>query len=185
MNEPISVKQLVAEGKSAYQQGDFLAAAQVFDAAAAAYQAAGDKLNAAELRNNSSVAYLQAGESQSALEAVEGTPAIFSAAGDERRQGMALGNLGAALEAVNRLDEAAQAYQQSAELLQRAGENDLRSYVMKSLSALQLRTGHQIEALSTMQAGLEGIEHPKPKQWLLKKLLRVPFKFLGKSSDQS
>src|SRR5574341_473332 len=106
MDENISVKQLVSEGKSAYQQGDFLAAARAFDAAARGYAAAGDALNAAEMSNNSSVSFLQAGEAQEALRAVEGTPATFANAGDVRRQGISLGNLGAALEAVGRLDEA-------------------------------------------------------------------------------
>ena len=185
MDEPISLSQLISEGKSAYQQGDFVAAGRAYEAAAAGYQAAGDPLNAAEMLNNSSVAYLQAGEGAAALKSVEGTPSIFETAGDVRRHGMALGNLGSALEANNRLPEAAEAYQKSADLLLQAGEQDLRAYVMKSLSALQLRKGHHLEALGTMQAGLEGLEHPKPQERLLKRLLQAPFKFLGKSSDQS
>jgi tetratricopeptide (TPR) repeat protein len=185
MEENISLKQLVSEGKSAYQQGDFLAAARAFDAAAEAYSAAGDALNAAEMSNNSSVAYLQAGEAQEAFRSVEGTPAIFAKAGDLRRQGISLGNLGAALEAMGRLDDAADAYRQSAELLQSAGENDLRAYVMKSLSALHLRTGRHVAAIAAMESGLEGIEHPKPQQRLLKRLLSAPLKLLGRSSDKS
>jgi tetratricopeptide (TPR) repeat protein len=180
MDEQISIKQLISDGKSAYQQGDFLAAARAFDAAAESYTAAGDALNAAEMSNNSSVAYLQAGEAQEALRSVEGTPVVFANAGDRRRQGMSLGNLGAALEAVGRLDEAADVYRQSAELLEATGEDDLRAYVMKSLSALQLRKGRHIEAVATMESGLEGIKHPKPQQSFLKKLLGIPRKLLGK-----
>jgi tetratricopeptide (TPR) repeat protein len=185
MDENISVNELVAEGKSAYNQGDYIAAARAYEAAAAGFQASGDTLTAAEMRNNSSVAYLKAGEAQTALNAVEGTPAIFASAGDVRRHGMSLGNLGSALEAVQRMPEAADAYRQSAELLEQAGEKDLRVYVMKSLSALQLRSGRHLEALATMQSGLEGIERPKPQERLLKRLLQAPFKFLGKSSNQS
>jgi len=185
MNEEISINQLVAEAKSAYQQGEYLTAARSFEAAAAGYIASNDQLAAAEMRNNSSVAFLQAGEAHAALEVVQETAQVFAAAGDLRRQGMSLGNLGAALEAVDRLPEAMDAYQQSAELLEQAGEQDLRAYVMKSISALQLRKGKPIEALSTMQSGLEGIEHPKPQERLLKRLLKAPFKFLGRSSDSS
>ena len=180
MEEQISTNQLISEGKAAYRQGDFIEAARAFDVAAESFDVSGDVLNAAEMRNNSSVAYLRAGEVQAALNAVEGTPALFASAGDVRRQGLALGNLGAALEAMNRLDEAAKAYSQSADLLESVGENDLRAYVMKSLSALHLRSGRHIEALSTMQAGLDGIEHPKTQERLLKRLLKVPFKFMGK-----
>jgi hypothetical protein len=52
---------------------------------------------------------------------------------------------------------------------------------MQSLSALQLRTGHQLEELATMQAGLDGLEKPNPQQRALKKLLQMPFKLFGGS----
>ena len=178
MTDALSPGRLSKEGSSAYQRGDYLAAARAFEAASQSYAASGDALQSAELANNCSVAYLQAGEAAAALSTVEGTPAIFAAAGDIRRQALALGNLAAALEAQSRLDEAADVYQQSADLLQQAGEYTLRVDVMRSLSALQLRTGRQLEALATMQAGLEGVKHPSPKQRVLKKLLQVPFRLM-------
>jgi tetratricopeptide (TPR) repeat protein len=171
-------EQLVGEGKDAYRRGDFLAAAKAFTAASESYLVAGEALKAAEIANNASVAYLQAGDAMASLQAVEGTPQIFAEAEDLRRQGMALGNQAAALEAINRLDEAIDLYQQSADVLKQAGEDQLRSNVMQSLSALQLRTGRQLEALASMSAGLEDIRHPSPKQSLLKRLLRIPFRLL-------
>jgi tetratricopeptide (TPR) repeat protein len=180
MAEALAPEQLVVEGKSAYQGGDFAAAARAFEAAAHAYTAAGDALSAAEAWNNASVAHLQAEEYELALGAVVTTPAVFASAGDERRQGMALGNLGAAQEGLGRLEEAAENYLQSAELLGRVGEDQLRAHVMKSLSALQMRTGKQFEALATMQSGLDGVKKPNPQQRLLKRLLGIPFKMLGK-----
>ena len=171
-------EQLVAEGKDAYSRGDFLAAARSFTAASESYLAAGEALKAAEIANNASVAYLKAGDTQASLQAVEGTPQIFAEAKDLRRQGMALGNQAAALEANNRLDEAADLYQLSADVLKQAGEDQLRANVLQSLSALQLRTGRQLEALASMSAGLEDIKHPNPKQSLLKRLLRIPFRMI-------
>lgn len=173
-------EQLVAEGKAAYLRGDYLTAARTYAAAAESYQTAGKTLLAAENANNASVAYLQADEPQSSLESVEGTPQIFAEAGDLRRQGMALGNQAAALEACDRTVEAADLYQQSADILKQAGEDKLQANAMQSLSALQLRTGRQLEALATMSAGLEEIKHPDPKQRLLKRLLRLPFRMLNR-----
>jgi hypothetical protein len=72
----------------------------------------------AELLNNCGVAYLRIGNGKSALQAIEATPATFAAAGDVRRQGLALGNLGDALEAVGRKQEAADVFMQSADLLE-------------------------------------------------------------------
>ncbi len=178
MSELVSPKQLAKEARQAYQQADYLAAARAFEAAAQGYKAVDDHLNVAEMSNNSSVAYLQAGDGDSALRVVQGTPDIFSAGGDLLRQGMALGNLGAALEAVDRLDDAIQAYQQSADVLKQANETEMRASVMQSLSALQLKTGHQLEAMATMQAGLDGLKKPSPKQRALRKLLNLPSKVI-------
>ena len=176
--EQLKAKQLIDEGNIAYRSGDFLAAAKAFDAASQSYLTAGEAVKAAETANNASVAYLQAGDAQASLQLVEGTPELFADAGDLLRQGMALGNLAAALEASDRLEEAADLYQQSADVLKQAGEEQLRANALQALSALQLRTGRQLEALASMSAGLEELKHPNPKQSILKRLLRIPFRML-------
>jgi tetratricopeptide (TPR) repeat protein len=155
MNDTLTPQELIEEGKSAYKHGEFTAAARAYQAAAQGYEATGDRLMAAEMLNNSSVAYLRAGDGAAALQAVEGTPEIFAEAQDIRRQGIALGNLGAALDALSRLDEALDAYQRSADLLSQAGEADLHAHVLKSLSVLQLRMGDQMQAVATMQSSLQ------------------------------
>jgi tetratricopeptide (TPR) repeat protein len=179
VNVVLTPKQLTDEGQAAYRRGEYLAAGRAYEAAAQGYVQMGDVLKAAEQKNNSSVAYLKAGDAAAALRVVEGTPDVFSVTNDVRRQGMALGNYGAALEGLGRLKDALQAYRQSADLLENAGDDDLYAYVMQALSAMQLRTGHPLEALGTMQVGVEGIKNPTPRQQLVKKLLRLPFRFLG------
>ena len=181
MEQTLTSTDLVEEGKSAVKRGDFLNAAHLFEAAAQGFETMGDALTSAEMRNNSSVAYLRGGDGQAALESVEGTPPIFAAAGDLRRQGMALGNLGAALEAVKRLAEAENAYHQSADLLGTVGEGEMRSQVLQSLSALQLRTGRQMEAMASMQSGLEGLTKPSAKQSILSRILKIPSKIVGRA----
>jgi tetratricopeptide (TPR) repeat protein len=185
MSEIISPAKLSEEGKSAYQRGDYLTAAETFQKAVQAYQAAHDELNTAEAANNCSVAYLQAGEAEASLNVVEGTPAIFAAAGDLRRQGMALGNYAAALEALERLEEAAEAYLQSADALEQAGEDQLRTHAMQSLSALQFRMGRQLQALASMKSGLDSVKRPTPKQRLLKQLLAIPFQMINKQTGKA
>lgn len=178
MSGMIDPAQLSKDGKDAYQRGEYSTAAKLFLASAQGYAVTGDKLSEAETLNNCGVAYLRDGDGQSALQVIQGTPAIFAAVSDIRRQGMALGNLGDALGAVDKKKEAADIYEQSANLLEQAGEYELRAHVLQSLSKLQLKSGRQIEALATMEAGLEGFKKPSLKQRLLKKLLRLPFKFL-------
>lgn len=176
MTETLSAPQLVDEAREAYQRGDFLTAARSYQAAAQSYSQPEEAATAAEMRNNSSVAYLRLGDAKAALEMVQGTPEIFAAAGDARRQGMALGNLGSALEATGELEEAKETYRHSAELLGLVHEDQLRANVMQSLSQLQLRTGKPVEAVAAMQSGLEGIEKPTKKQSFLSRLLKIPSK---------
>jgi tetratricopeptide (TPR) repeat protein len=178
MVEILDAQQLAKEGGLAYQRGDYESAARAFQAASQGYKASQDPVNAAEVANNASVAYLKAGDALAAMQVVEGTAEVFAIAGDIRRQAMALGNLGAAFEGVGRYPEAEEAYQQSADLLKQAGEDQLRLNVMQSLSSLQLRTGKHFQALSSMQAGIEDVKRPSSKQRILKKLLGVPFKLM-------
>lgn len=176
MNETLRPDQIVREAQDAYKSGDYQAAAQAFRAAAEGYRSTGDLLNAAEMDNNRSVALLKAGDPTEALFAVEGTDLIFLEAGDIRRQAMALGNRAAALEALDRFEEALADYEKCAEYLKQIGENEMLAVTMQSISALQLRTGRSLEALASMQAGVSAIDRPGPKHRLLKKLLDMPGK---------
>jgi tetratricopeptide (TPR) repeat protein len=178
--DTFSPKELKKEAERAYQKKDYLAAAKDFQAAAAGFSQNDAQLEAAEMLNNASVAYLQARQPESALDSALDTDETFAAAGDQRRQAIALGNQAAAYEALDDLDSAARAYQASSDLLKEIGDQELRPSVMQSLSAVQLRQGQQMEALFTMQAGLEGIEKPGLKQKLIKKVLRSPFSYFNR-----
>jgi hypothetical protein len=182
MDETYSPRELKKEAERAYKKNDYLTAAKEFQAAAEGFSQNGAQLEAAEMLNNASVAYLQADQPNSALEAALDTDGTFAIAGDQRRQAIALGNQAAAYEALDELDSAAQAYLASSELLKEIGDQELRPSVMQALSAIQLRQGQQMEALVTMQAGLEEIENPGIKQKLLKKVLRSPFSYFNRLS---
>ena len=181
MSDTLLPQQLSLDGQSAYQRGDYQAAAGAFRAAAESLVLLGEALAAAEAANNASVALLKAGDAEGALQAVGQTEEQFAQAGDLRRQGMAAGNRGAALEALGRLDEAEVAYTLSGDLLRQVGETELRAHVMQSLSMLQLRKGKRLEAYGTMYAGVHGIQKPKPRQKLLKALMEIPFKLFNRS----
>jgi len=171
---------LEKEGKTAFKKGNFEVAQNLFHEAEQSYLANNEILAAAEMANNRSVALLQSGDASSALEVVDGTDEIFAEAGDRRRQALAIGNKAAALEELESLDEAAEAYEISANLLKEIGEDDMRASVMQSLSAVQIKQGLQLQALATMHSGIDGIKHPNPKQRVVKKILQVPFSFLNR-----
>jgi len=172
-------QKLEKKGKATFKNGNYHEASQLFLKAREAYLASEENLAAAEMANNQCVALLQSGDAQAALDVVNGTEKIFADAGDKHRHALALGNKAAALEALGSLDEAAEAYQTSATILREIGENDLHTSVMQSLSAVQLRQGRQMQALATMRSGLENIQHPNPKQRVVRKLLQIPFSFMN------
>jgi len=177
--ETLTAQQLAEEGQADYRKGEYLSAARLFKAAADGFSSVGDELSAAEMANNCSVASLKGGDAETALEIVTGTALLFASKGDIKRQAMAVGNLAAALEGLNRLEEAITAYEQSAALLNQAGEYELRAYVCQSTSSLQMKRGRYLEAYATMQAGIMGIKEPNLSQRILKTLLDIPFKFLN------
>ncbi len=101
---------LTNEGKQAFQSGQYETAVTAFEAAAQGYAELNDEPNAAETKNNLSVALLKLGRAQAALDAAAGTDQVFAGIGDARRQAMALGNQAAALEDLQRWDDAVATY---------------------------------------------------------------------------
>jgi tetratricopeptide (TPR) repeat protein len=179
MESTLSPQQLAQEGKDAYQKGNYLEAAQVFQKAGIGYASGGDLLSSAEMANNRSVALLQAGNAQEAFLAVDGTDEVFAAAGDTHRQAMALGNRAEALKAMGRPEEAMASYEKAADLFKQIGEHDLRAPLLEALGALQMKTGKHLQGLANVQAGLNEIEQPTSQQKTLKSLLSQILHRLG------
>ncbi len=176
--ETLHPQQLAEQGQAEYLKKEYLSAAKLYKAAADGFLAAGDSIKAAQLLNDCSVAYFKAGNAGAALEEASGTDETLASSGDRKLQAIALGNQAAALEKLNRLDEAMERYEKSSRLLAEAGESELRLYVMQSISAIQLRRRHYLEAFAAMHAGIMGVKKPTFKQKLLKSLIQIPFKLV-------
>lgn len=170
---------LAENARRVYEAGKYEKAASLFAQAAEMYQADGDHLLAAEMRNNQSVALLKAGKAGLALDAAAGTPEIFAQAGDRRRQAMALGNQASALEELGRVKEALQDFQQASELLKGTGKDEIRSVLLKRISALQLRTNKPVEALFSMDAAVETSPRRSWSERLIRRLMTVVKKRSG------
>jgi tetratricopeptide (TPR) repeat protein len=166
-------QKLSETGKLAFEGKSYLSAAESFGAAALTYAARGEHLLAAEMKNNQSVALLEAGKAQEALTAAKSCEAVFAAANDKKRQAMAIGNQAAALEALERFDEALAFYDLSATLFTEAGESDLRASVLKSSAAIKLRRGQLGQAGLSMIDALEAKDNPSLFERILKFILRL------------
>lgn len=164
--------QLAEQGKQAFMNRNFDEAAELFRQAAEGFTLGRSGLLAAEMKNNLSVALLQAGKPQESLDAVLGTDKFYESVKDVKSQAMALGNIAAALEGLNRYDEALTAYEKSAELFAQVGEGDLRSMVIKSAAAIKLKTGKVTDSAFKMMGSLEAKDNPGLFERILKFFLR-------------
>jgi tetratricopeptide (TPR) repeat protein len=164
---------LAEQGKQEYQQGAFLAAADLFAQAAQAYASSGDELNTAEMKNNQSVALLQAGKAKEALQATEGTEEIFQKTGDIKRQGIAASNRAAALEGMRKWKEALSEYDRAASLFEQAGEGDMHSIVRKAAANLNLKRGRIVDSQMDVYDSLRLVEKPTLTQRFMKFLMRI------------
>ena len=169
-------KELEMQGKTAFRNGRFADAANLFRLAAENYTLGHDGLMAAEMMNNVSVALLKAGKSQESLDAALDTDKIFADANDTKRQAMALGNQGSALEALHRYEEALEKYDQAAELFEKVNEDDLRSVVKKSASGVRLKMGKVTESAFGVLGALEAKKSPSFLERILKSFLDFVFR---------
>jgi tetratricopeptide (TPR) repeat protein len=162
-----------------YESGQWAIAAERFREAQAAYKREDNEAKSAEMANNLCVVLLQDKRPKEALAAVEGTWDVFLAHGDELRAAQAYGNLGSAREASGDVTEAEEAYRRAAQLMEKAGAEDARAETLAALSRLQLKRGQPLDAIASMQSGLDGASRLSFGKRLLRKILDLPRRFLG------
>jgi tetratricopeptide (TPR) repeat protein len=164
---------LAEQGKKEYEQGAYLAAAELFSRAAQTYASTKDELNAAEMKNNQSVALLQAGKPKEALQATDGTEEVFQKAVDIRRQGIAVSNRAAALEGMGKWKEALDEYDRAAFLFEQIGEGDMHSIVRKAAANINLKRGRIVDSQMDVYDSLRLVEKPTLTQRFMKFLMRI------------
>lgn len=181
MTDPIKSPSELADGaKSAFERGDFDLAIEGFTAARDSYQESSEHLLVAEMSNNLSVALLQAGMPEQALAEVEQTHQVFLAASDEFKAALAYGNLASALEAVGQREKAEEAMEQAIRLFKEVGDKEHLMHSVRALSELQLRRGRPLDAVSTMQNGLEQQPKLNVKNSILRRILSIPSRLMGR-----
>ncbi len=169
----MDAKTLAEQAKQEYEQEKFGTAAGTFAQAAQAYRDAQDELNYAEMKNNESVAYLRAGKADAAFRATDGTEAIFEQVGDKKRQGIAIANRAAALEAMKKYGEAMTEYNRAADIFEAVGEGDLHSIVRKATAELYMKRGYISNSQMDILDSVRLAEKPTFAQRLLKFLIRL------------
>jgi tetratricopeptide (TPR) repeat protein len=174
-------QELKDQGLRFYRAEQYAEAAQTFDQAAQAFEAAGDRAAAAEQRNNVCVVKMAQQDWAGALAAVEGTPEVFTSLGDPLRAAQAVANLAAAHDGAGHVEQAVELYIRAIDQFGALGEKETRAACFKKLSALQIKLGQQMQALSSMRSGLN-LTNPEAltaKEKALKDLLDKAMKMMG------
>jgi tetratricopeptide (TPR) repeat protein len=100
--------------------------------------------------------------------------------GDAPHEAQAIANLAAAHDGAGHVDEALALYQQAIDLFGAMGEKDNRAACFKKLGALQIKRGQQMQALVSMQAGLNLSPKLSAKEKTLKGVLGQAMKMIGR-----
>jgi len=84
---------------------------------------------------------------------------------------MALANTAAALEALDKKEEALALYEHTLDIFKEAGEKELRINILRRVSDLQLKTKRGFQALASMEAAYNQREKPTIKDSVFKTTL--------------
>ena len=126
----------------------------LFEQAAAAYRADGERALSAEMLNNLGVVYRAQKNYPAALTTIECALAEFRALADKPRAALALGNRGSVLLETGPLDRAAAALIESLDLLDPQTDKAARSEILRVLGEVRLKQGKLVEGLADYDAGL-------------------------------
>ena len=166
-----NIENLKQQSIKEYNRRKYDAAIEGFRTCLQIYENQGDELLVAEMRNNLSVALLGKKAAQEAYDIVKGTDEVFQKVADLKRQGMALANTAAALEALDRKEEALALYERTLGIFKEAGEKELRVNILRRISDLQLKTKRGFQAIASMEAAYDQGEKPSLKNSVLKTTL--------------
>jgi tetratricopeptide (TPR) repeat protein len=176
----ISPEELEELALDSYRSGRLEESIDYFTSARQQYLKNQNQNKAAEIANNLCVVMLAAEQPQAALEMVGDTPDFFISQGDEIHAAQAYGNLASALEACDQTTAAEEAYRQAIEIFKKHDDTENYASTLQALSRLLLRQGKPLDALSTMQGGLDSMPKARWRDRVLRRLLKWPFRLLGR-----
>lgn len=161
------LSKISAQAFKDYQKKNYLAARDGFQKCVEILAQSGPEKDLAEMKNNLSVTLIDLKESQQAYDVVVGTDEIFKKLEDKKSQAMALANIGTALQALGKKDEALEKFEESSALFREVGEKFMRATVLKKISDLQLTTGKPLQAIASMQASYDQKEKKSFREKIL------------------
>lgn len=167
-------------GKNFHSQKKYSQAIDEFRIALEEFVSLNDSVSVAEMKNNIGVCLQMQGKAEEAIKEIEGTAKVFAEQGKLEYEAMALGNEASALEDLKRFDEALSLYEQAEKLLDKEPKSEIRSIILKRISAIELKKGNQMASLASMNIALNSDPNPSKKEKSLRNVLTKFFRLLIK-----
>ncbi len=180
MTTPVSAQDLKEEGLRLFQEGLHEEAGARFAQAREQFAASGDEIDAAEMTNNLGLVYRMQRRMPEALSALEGARTEFARLGDRSREAQALGNLGGLYATMHERDKAASYLRQAADIFKELGDTQREGETLLALGAQKWKTGERSAGLATYEVGLESLRKPTFGQKVLRGLLALRAKVIGR-----
>ncbi len=169
-------KKLHEQGVALFRKGNVTGALEKFQNALALAE---EPQKRAEIFNDIGVAYKQLEDYPAAYEALDQAMTHFVNLNDEKGQAQAIGNRASVYEAEGEIEQAIEAYRESAKMLEAVGESEMAMYVWQAVSRLRLKQKEYIAAIGAYEEGVENMPDNSFKKKVMGKLLNIPANMLG------
>jgi tetratricopeptide (TPR) repeat protein len=172
-------KVLQSRGIQQYQNQDYEAALETFQAAFQAFQDEGEPLHAAEQQVNMGLTYRALEKHDEALEQMQAGLASIREHGDRRLEAQALGNMALVYARQDNDEQAATMYREAATIFRELKDDENYGETILALGDLQFRSGKMVQAVASYEVALDYIKNPNQRQKMMKGLLVAKNRLLG------
>jgi len=166
------------EGVKLFRAGNYPAALQKLQEA---LQSATDERRQAEIFNDIGVTCKELEDFPAAFTALNEAMVRFDRLSDKKGQAQTLGNRASVYQAQGEVEQAVEAYKQSAELFEALGESEMAMYVWQAVSRLRMKQGQYIAAIGAYEEGVENMPKKSLKRKVLQQILKMPGSLLGRN----
>ena len=171
-----TAQKLHQEGVKLFRAEDYQAALQKLQEA---LENETDDRHSAEIYNDVGVTFKELGDFPAAFTAFSEAMSRFTKLEDKKGQAQTLGNRASVYQAQGQLEEAVEAYKQSAEMFEALGESEMAMYVWQAISRLRMKQGQYIAAIGAYEEGVENMPKKSLKRKFLQQILKMPGSILG------
>lgn len=172
-------EQLTAEGRHAYDRGEYETAVAAFSATRDVWRQMGDARGEAGALMDMGVAHQRMGNLADAQAAYEESLILFEQLGDNSGKAKVLGNLAMLMKRRGAADQAESLLQQAADLFYALGNEEYEADTLRVLAQVQLQRGQWMDALISYNRALSRQPQRTLRQKTMQALMGLVMRITG------